>query len=188
MKKLLYLLFISFVFTANAQENLNYQKPPAEILELVDVERAPGVMMDEDKEYMILLYRDAYKSIEVLSQEELRLGGLRIDPKTNIGSRTTYYNNIRIKQLKNKNNKIVDISGMPENPLFANLSYSPDQKMISLTHTTADGVELWVLDIENARLSRLTEPKINANMRGVSKWFEDGQSLLVKMVPSEFKE
>ena len=27
---------------------------------------------------------DIYKSIEELSQEELRLGGLRIDPKTNI--------------------------------------------------------------------------------------------------------
>ena len=40
MKKLLYILFISFVFTANAQENLSYQKPPEEILDLVDVERA----------------------------------------------------------------------------------------------------------------------------------------------------
>lgn len=66
----------------NGQENLSYQQPPQEILTLVDVPpRAPRVLMDEDKNYMLLLAGNPYKSIEELSQEELRLGGLRIDPK-----------------------------------------------------------------------------------------------------------
>jgi hypothetical protein len=43
---------------------------------------------------MVFLYRDAFKTIAELSKEELRLGGLRIDPATNIGSRTRYYNHI----------------------------------------------------------------------------------------------
>lgn len=189
MKNLIYLSFLLFVFSAaTAQENLSYQKPPKEILDLVDVERAPGVIIDENREYMIFLYRDAYKSIEELSQEELRLGGLRIDPKTNIGSRTTYYNNLRIRFLKGKDDDVLDIQGMPENPKFANLSTSPDEKMMALTNTTAEGVELWVLDIENARMTKLTGPHVNANMRSALNWFEDGQSLLVKMVPKERKE
>ncbi|MDT8393348.1 MAG: prolyl oligopeptidase family serine peptidase [Bacteroidales bacterium] len=183
MKKILLLSLLFSVLCASAQENLSYRKPPKEILELVDVERAPGVMLDEEKEYMILLYRDAYKSIAELSQEELRLGGLRIDPKTNIGSRTTYYNNIRLKNLKGGSSAIIDIKGMPEDPALANLSWSPDQKMLALTNTTSDGVELWVLDIEKTGMWKLTEPRINANMRDVANWFEDGQSLLVKMVP-----
>lgn len=185
MKKIIFLVLFVITTGALAQENITYQKPPKEILELVDVERAPGVMMNEDKEFMVLLYRDAYKSIEELSQEELRLGGLRIDPKTNIGSRTTYYNNVRIKHLTGKDNKLKDIAGMPADPRLANLTFSPDQKMMALTNTTTEGVELWVLDIFNASMKKLSDPEINANMRDVANWFEDGMSILVKMVPDD---
>ncbi|MEI6143471.1 MAG: hypothetical protein WCP85_29615, partial [Mariniphaga sp.] len=73
-----------------AQENLNYQKPSREILELVDYERAPSVSMDEKKEYMVLSYQNTYKTLEDLNQEELQLGGLRINPVTNISSSVTY--------------------------------------------------------------------------------------------------
>lgn len=46
MKNLFQLLFILTVSGAFAQENLTYQKPPKEILELADYERAPSVSMD----------------------------------------------------------------------------------------------------------------------------------------------
>jgi dipeptidyl aminopeptidase/acylaminoacyl peptidase len=187
MKKIILMLLFVITTAVMAQENITYQKPPEEILELVDVERAPGVMMNEDKEFMIFLYRDAYKSIEELSQEELRLGGLRIDPKTNIGSRTTYYNNIRIKHLSGDDKEVKDISGMPDNPRLANLNFSPDQKMIALTNTTTEGVELWLLDIYDAKMKKLSGPAINANMRDVANWFEDGESILVKIVPEDRK-
>ena len=104
MKKLL-LLFISRAslillllcvpLIGLAQVSLTYQKPSKEILELVDVSLAPSVLVNDSKDFMILLYRDPFKSIEDLSQEELRLAGLRINPKTNIGSRVTYYYNLK---------------------------------------------------------------------------------------------
>src|SRR5690606_25354235 len=107
------------------QESLTYQKPPQEILELVDVQRAPSVLLDEGKNYMILISRNSYESIEDLSQEELRLGGLRIDPKTNIGSRVTYSNKLEIKNLKEKNSKIMEVKGLPDNPRLTNFKWSP---------------------------------------------------------------
>ena len=79
-----------------AQVNLEYQKPPQEILELVDVQRAPTVVMAKKGDIMLQLYRDSYKTIAELSEEELRLAGLRINPKTNIGSRTTFYTDVKI--------------------------------------------------------------------------------------------
>ena len=188
MKYYAIVLIFLLSLTAFSQENVNYQKPSKEILDLVDVERAPGVLFDDKKEFMILLYRDAYKSIQELSQEEMRLGGLRIDPKTNIGSRTTYYNNIKIKDLKGKGNQPTEVSGMPENPRLANFSFSPDEKMLSMTHTTSEGVELWVIEVESAKAIKLTEATINANLRDVINWFEDGKNLLVKMIPSSKQE
>ncbi len=187
MKQLLYFGLILFVVNAYAQENSTYQKPPDEILELVDVPRAPSVLLNDSKEFMILLYRDAYKSIDDLSQEELRLGGLRIDPKTNIGSRVTYFNNIKIKSLHKKGADISQVKGLPTNPKLTNFNWSPDQQKLALTNTTTNGVEVWVLDLASATITKLTQAIVNANIGDVINWFEDGQSLLVKMV-SESKK
>ena len=136
MKKTLILsalLFATVLYTF-AQENLNYQKPSQEILELVDVPLAPSILMNNERTSMVLLYRDAYKSIEVLSKKELRLGGLRIDPATNIGSRTRYYNNVEIKEIKG-GSEARQVKGLPEKPLLANFNWSPDQQKMAFTQT-----------------------------------------------------
>lgn len=101
-----------FFISVNAQENLKYQKPPKEILDLVDVQNAPSVLMNDNMDFIVLLYSDAYKTIAELSEVELRLGGLRINPKTNIGSRTRFSNNIKILNVKAKTAE-VQVSGMP---------------------------------------------------------------------------
>ena len=187
MKKAFILTFVMIFAGLSAQENLTYQKPSQEILDLVDVPLAPSVRLDNNKEYMVLLYRDAYSSIAELSKEEMRLGGLRIDPATNIGSRVNYYNQIEIKNIIQKEGMVKAVSGLPENPLIANLSWSPDQQKIAFTHTTTEGVEVWVLNIAEATAKKVTKPNANANMGDVINWLEESQSLLVKMVSSERK-
>ena len=73
-----------------------YQTPSKEILQLADVKQAPSFIMDQARKNALMLYRDNYKTIAELSEQELRLGGLRIDPKTNIGSRVTFYNDVKV--------------------------------------------------------------------------------------------
>ncbi len=187
MKRIALILIAFMALASHAQENLTYQKPSQEILDLVDVSLAPSVLMDYKKEYMIFLYRDPYKTIADLSQEELRLGGLRIDPKTSIGSRTNYYKNVKVRAMKD-GSKLKDVAGIPENAKLANFSWSPDHTKIALTNTTQEGVEVWVLDIANASVTKITEANVNANLRDVINWFEDSKSLLVKMLSKDRKE
>ena len=184
-KDVLIPFFLLFIITGFAQEKLNYQQPSEEILDLVNAPLAPSVRITDDGAYMLLLYRDAYKSIRELSEPEMRLAGLRINPKTNIGSRTNYYNNIQIKTPRNKES--IQVNGLPENPRLANFSFSPDQSKIAVTNTTSDGVEVWVLDLKSAMVSKVTEANVNANLGDVINWFKDGQSLLIKMLPSSGK-
>jgi dipeptidyl aminopeptidase/acylaminoacyl peptidase len=186
MNKLVLAITTLFIcLNAVSQENLGYQKPPKDILDLVEAPLAPSVLMDESGNYMIMLYRDYYKTIEELSEKELRLAGLRINPKTNIGSRTNYYNNIKIKSPNAKT--AIQVSGLPENSRLANFSWSPDQSKIAVTNTTNDGVEIWVLDLKKAVVNKLTDANVNANMRDVINWFKDGESLLIKMLPTNRK-
>lgn len=186
MKYYITFLFILFGISMGlAQENAGYQQPPKEILDLVDAPLAPRVLMDDKAENVILLYRDAYKSIAELSETELRLGGLRINPKTNIGSRTNYYNNIKVKKATDK--AASQVSGLPENARLSNFNWSPDQKMIACLNTTASGVEVWVLEVNNGRAKKITPATVNANMGSTLSWFKDSKSLLVKMLPANRK-
>ncbi|MDC8829971.1 S9 family peptidase [Alteromonas gilva] len=177
------LLLVLFFSAVNSFAATEYQKPSEAILQLVDVKQAPYFLMNEAEDTALMLYRDAYKTIEELSEEELRLGGLRIDPKANIGSRTTFYNDIKVRRIDT--NQTVDVKGLPANPRLANFTWSPDQNRMAMTHKTPEGIELWVIDLNSAAAKRLTGPVLNANMRDVINWFADNQSLLVKVVPKD---
>ncbi len=181
MRHALLALLIGTPFFVYGQESVAYQQPPQEIMELVDVPVAPRVLMDEAREFMLFLYSDPYKSIEELSKEELRLAGLRIDPTTNIGSRTRYYNNLMVRNLKADDNTPVQVTGLPESPRLANFTWSPDQKRMAMTHTAGEGVEVWLVDVASASAKRITGPRVNANMGDVINWFGDSEHLLVKM-------
>jgi dipeptidyl aminopeptidase/acylaminoacyl peptidase len=185
MKNLVIAILVLFIIQISslAQENLTYQKPSKEILELADYERAPNVTIDSKKEYMILTYRNTYKSLEELNQEEMRLGGLRINPITNITSGVNYINNIKIRKVKDDN--VIQVKGLPANPQLTNFSLSPNEKKLAFTNTTNKGVELWVIDISTATAKKLTEPIINSNLNSPINWFGDNENLLVRILPKK---
>lgn len=167
-----------------AQIDLDYQLPPKEILELADVQLPPATMLNSEGNLFILAERNQYKSIEELSQKEMRLGGLRINPITNTGSRTRHYLGLSILQL---GGEPVKVKGLPAKPKLSNFAWSPDEKMMAFLHTTARGAELWVLDIENGTARKLSEPKVHANMGGVMAWTRDSKNILIRMLPKDRK-
>ena len=188
MYRIFYLSLLIILARIIAQENLNYQQPPNEILNLVDVKLPPRVLMDENKKYMVCIYRDAFKTIKELSEKEMRLAGLRINPKTNIGSRTNYYKDIKIANLRRKKTVLRKVRGLPTEPRLANFIWSPDQTSIAFTNTTFHGVELWVLNVSGGVVKKLTDANVNANLGDAVNWYQDGKSLLVKLVPGNREE
>jgi dipeptidyl aminopeptidase/acylaminoacyl peptidase len=183
MKKILLHTFaLALAFTNVAQENITYQVPSAEILSLADYERAPSVSMDSKKEFMVLSYRNTYKSLDDLNQEEMRLGGLRINPVTNISSTVTYVNNLKVRRVKDKNE--IQVKGLPENARIANMAWSPNETKMVFTHTSAKGVELWLLDVASATATKVSNRLLNANLGNPISWFNDSETLLVKALPT----
>ena len=187
MIRLLYIIISTLLFCGSvlfAQGPLTYQVPPDDILKLADAKLAPSVLIDNASEWMILRERDAYVSIEDLARKELRLAGLRIDPKTDIGSRTRYYTGLSVKSLKTPKVSARPVTGLPPKPKLANFNWSPDDKYVAMTHTTSDGVELWTLDVEAASAKKLHSGPLNANLGSVARWV-DNYTLLVKTVSSK---
>ncbi|EMQ95420.1 MAG: S9 family peptidase [Xanthomarina sp.] len=186
MKTSLFYLFLFVTTLSFGQENLSYQKPPQSILELAEAPLAPSIQIDSKGKNIVFLYRSNFKSIEELSETEMRLGGLRINPVTNIGSRTRYFINLKVRVGQDGN--IQDVNGLPENGRFANFSWSPNQEYMAFTNTVTSGVELWVLDIENAKAKKLSQANLNANMGRPFTWYKDSNSLLVTTLPENRKD
>ena len=188
MKVKILTLLTSFVLfttiTVQSQIELTYQEPPDEIKELADAAPPPYVILDDNAEWMVMLHRPAYKSIEEVSAKEYRLAGLRINPKNYGNSRTRYYNNITILERKTTVEKTV--SGLPDKPLLSNFSWAPDFDKFAFTHTTQNGIELWVADVETGESKRVTDPLLNDVFNGNPYvWTPDGEGLICKFVSPE---
>ncbi|QNS41138.1 S9 family peptidase [Chryseobacterium manosquense] len=183
MKKTITVVFLAMIGWINGQENLSYQQPSAEILKLADYQRPPSVSMDSKREWMIFSYRDTYKSLDELNQQEMRLGGLRINPVTNISSSLTYITNLKIKKVKDKEETTV--KGLPKVAKIAYTTLSPDEKKLAFTNTTDKGVELWVIDLANATATRLVADQLNANLGMPYLWYKDSKNMLVKTIPQD---
>lgn len=181
MKIKLTICLLAFLNFYEAQENIAYQKPSAEILRLADYERPPSVMMNSKKDWIVFSYRPTYKMLEDLSQQEMKLGGLRINPLTNISSTITYINNLKVRKLNGKTE--VQVKNLPASPKIAYLSFSPDEKKLAFTNTTSKGAELWVVDLETAAAKKVTSDNLNANLGSPYVWNKDSQNLLIKVLP-----
>ena len=178
-------------FPLMALAALNYQEPVDEIKSLVEAPLAPQVRLDSRGEHLLLLYRDSYKTIAELSEPELRLGGLRVNPLINAGSRTRYYNALAMKDLGEgaaPDSTVVPVQGLPTKPRLAHFTWSPDERYVAFTHAAEKGVEIWLLDVTSQRARRLSQASANANLGNPVTWSADSQSLLVRMLPEDTDE
>lgn len=182
---LLFIFSIAILSTTYSQIDLIYQTPPAEIMELADVKLPPQMNMNEKGDYAVLMHRNQYKSIDELSETELRLGGLRINPVTNISSRQRYISEISVLEVKTGVER--KIQELPENARLSYFSWSPDQSMMAFTNTTPKGVELWIANIKDAKAIKITKDNLNANMGIPFVWFQDGKSLLITLLAKDKK-
>ena len=85
-----------------AQTNLNYRRPPKAIVDLVDILPTPFVEVSpadaSGKKELLIEFVSGFPTIADLAQPELRLGGLRFNPKTNGPSRGWYLTSLDLNR------------------------------------------------------------------------------------------
>lgn len=176
MKKLLLNLFL---LTAScgvfAQDAVNYQTPPKEIADLLLAKPTPAVKLDSKAEWMLLSNRNSYPSVEELAMPELRIAGLRINPGNFALSRQTFINSFTLKNIKT--GKTLALNGLPA-PLFAGyVNWNPAETKISFTNTTATGVDLYVIDIATAKVTKVNKQHLNVILGSGISWLDNNTIL-----------
>ena len=132
-----------------AQDNGGYQRPPEVIAKLIDAPSTPSVSIYSKAEWMLLMERPGYPRIEEVSAKELRIAGTRIDPATNGRSRQRHMTGLRMRNVSS--GEEFTFSGLPAKAQIGNVSWSNNEKKIGFTNTTANGIELWVANVETRK-------------------------------------
>ena len=166
---------------SSAQDNLSYQMPPQDIVDIVDAPGTPSLSVSPDNSTMLLIENPGISTIEDLAREELRLGGLRIDPATNGPSRSRYGVGLVVSDIYGDDKR--QVTGLPGNPRIRNLRWSADGQHIGFTHTTEDHIQLWVVDVAAAHARQLTERQVNDVMGNAFAWASDNQTILFTAIP-----
>lgn len=171
------IVLLVFMGILDSQAQTGYQKPPKSITDLVNAPTTPSVSFSKDGDWMLLLERADNPSIEDLSQPELRIAGLRINPATSGPSRGRGVENIKIKMTQGGEEK--QITGLPSKPNMGDFAFSKDEKYLSFTQTEANGISLWVADLSTFEAKKLTDAIVNDVYGNSIIWTPDNQ-LLVK--------
>lgn len=183
-RKLCLFAFSFAVFSAvQAQDAPSYQTPPKALADLVTVPPTPAVNVSSRGDYMLILERSANPTIAELSQPELRLAGLRINPANNGPSRASYIIGLKLKTMPNGAEKA--ISGLPANAQLSSVQWSPDETKIAFTNATDTKIELYVADVATATAKKISELALNAVLGAPFRWVSDSKSLIVKTIPAE---
>lgn len=184
MKKLFYGLLLLTSLQTQAQENITFQKPSTEILALADYVRPPQLKISGDKKWMLFTFRPTYKSLAELGQEEMKLAGLRINPKTYMESSTLFYDKIALKKI-DQNVEYTDFSGMPEKAALSNFMFSPDNKCLAFSNSNDSGTALFVVDLATRNVKQLTNYNLNGTMTAPFQWLKNSSGLMITSLPQD---
>ena len=157
----------------------SYQTPPASISELLNAPSTPTVSFSKDGSLMLILSRSESPSIEDLAQPELRIAGIRINPRTSGPSRAGGSTNLVLK--KTATGEEIQVKGLPAKPKMNGVTFSPNEAYLSFTQTEDQGISLWIVDLKTYEAKKLTAPILNQVQGNSVAWLSD-TSLLIKAI------
>jgi dipeptidyl aminopeptidase/acylaminoacyl peptidase len=185
---------------ARAQTNLKYQLPPKAIVDIVDAKPTPGVKLSPpaagEKRLLLVEHFAGLPTIAELARPELRLAGLRFNPKTDGPSRGRFDSSLELQALRSS--KPISISGLPANAEIRFAEWSPDGRKVSFVNVSNEpenaGLALWIADVSTAQARQIPGVALNgifaqtgfggAERDGPCEWLSDSKALVCKTVPS----
>jgi len=161
-----------------------YRLPPKEIVDLVDAPPTPGVSFSPDKKWMLILDAPSFPPISELAEPELKFAGVRLSPKTNGPSRSSYWRGITFRAVGGTIER--KLTGLPEGARISNVMWSPDSTRIAFSTTHADVIKLWHADAGVFTANELQAASgLNGTYGSPCDWLADSKRLLCKHVSPE---
>ena len=168
---------------AQAQGVAGYELPSAALQAVVDAPRAPSLFLSPRRDVAALMQMPSLPSIQVVAQPELKLAGLRINPRTFSDSRFSFGQKLWLMNVADGKER--QISGLPASLSIASLTWSPDQKWLAFNQVDAatGANELWLVDVAGGSARRLVAG-LNTVLGSGYQWLPDSRGLVVFTRPA----
>jgi dipeptidyl aminopeptidase/acylaminoacyl peptidase len=157
-----------------------YLTPPAEIVDILDAEPLPTVTASPDRRTLAIFRRKAMPSIAELSQPMYRLGGRRINPKTNGPHRLPGLIGLSLQSIEGPARPVT----LPDGSNLMTIGFSQDGSRLAFANVRERGIELWVADVKSGHARALTPPALNAALGTPCEWLDNNRELLCAFVPA----
>ncbi len=168
---------------APASAAAGYRLPSAELQAVVDAPRAPALFLSPKRDLAAMVQTPALPSIAQVAQPELKLAGLRINPKTFSDSRFSFGSKLWL--ISTVDGAERQISGLPQPLSVASLAWSSDQRYLAFNQLDpANGSnELWLVDVAAGSARRVAE-RLNSIVGNGYVWLPGSDALLVMQRPA----
>jgi len=200
---LLSVVFAVAVPSFHAQQSassteLKYQVPPAVMVKLVDAPPTPTISLSPAQattpRRILIQQSSSLPTIADLAEPELRLAGLRFNPKLGAPSRTRYFVSLKLQPLSiagaTTQPAQVAITGLPAKLHALSAQWSPDGQHIAFVNADTGsggqaevGLSLWIIDVPKASAARVPGLRLNSVLANPLSWLNN-TSLAVLAVPS----
>ncbi len=180
---LLLLVLLPVAAGAQAAPQDGYHLPPPPLQALVDAPLAPQPSLSPRRDLLALIQSPTLPGIDVVAQPELKLAGLRINPRSYSQSRFSFGTDLWLQDIASGSE--MRVQGLPSPLSIASSAWSPDQRHIAFNQVDAasGSNELWLVEVASRRARKLLSQPLNTvTGRGYS-WMPDSKSLLVQVRP-----
>ena len=167
----LFLLFLAPALFAQ------YQKPPQEVLDVLNAPRPAVVSLSPDKSTLLIAQPSGNPTIADIARPMLRLAGFRIDPASNSPHLVSYLTGLKLKRLDASSEITI---ATPPGAHITTVRWSPDSRHVAFAMATDAGTQLWLAD--TAGKTRKLSIALNAATGDSFEW--TGAALIAKLVPS----
>jgi dipeptidyl aminopeptidase/acylaminoacyl peptidase len=162
-------------------DDVVYQKPPKEILDVLHAPSTPLLDVNPSKTHAMLIRMERYPPISEVAAPMLRLAGLRISPATNGPHSVREAESLELLKLADQTKVPITVGpgariGMPR--------WSPDGSQFAFTNTTPSGIELWTGVTATGKVKKVDGVKVNAVLGPTFQWTSDNKTLLVQTIPA----
>jgi dipeptidyl aminopeptidase/acylaminoacyl peptidase len=158
-----------------------YRQPPAPIAQILDAEPTPAVSVSPNNDWLLLLEREGLPPISEVAAAELRLAGIRIDPRTSGGSRGFSFSGLRLRSVDGNTERRIET---PDGMRISSPMWSADGTRIAFVQSGEDGQWLWVADVATGQARRVSDRKLNAVLGSPCDWISNTPRLVCTFVPS----
>ncbi|MBP9682591.1 MAG: hypothetical protein KBD76_14380, partial [Bacteriovorax sp.] len=169
------LVFIILLIACPLFGETSYQRPEVLIDSMVRAGSFSTPFMNHQGSALIKAFYVEMPSLAYVSREQIKLGGVRFNPKNFTAISNYYINQISYFDILEKKERPIPF---PKEAILRGISWSPDGKKVAITMEKEFCQELWIIAIPSLQKNQVPGVCLNSILKKEIEWIDSSKMFL----------